>query len=287
MDKSHNRISYDFSHCKSCAATTAAPLYPLRGGQLYRCPACDLHYLDALDDLHGAAATAPLTERLTRLIEGKLADNARLHRARLAFVERHAAVAGAYCLDLGAGVGYYAHLLVQKGATVRGIEPVAQSRAFARQRYGLELSAETIDHPGWQEAARTSFDQVTLWDVIEHVNFPRETLAAAGNVLKPGGWLFLDTPSRDSLYYRISAGICAASQGQNHRLLDTLYSAAPFGHKQIFRPRQLTRLLAETGFEIVTVRGSYPLSWGGGVLNAVFAPLRPHDKIIVACRKAR
>lgn len=278
---------YDFSQCKFCAGKGAAPRYALRGAQLYRCPACDFHYLDRLDDLQGEAATAPLSERVTRLIEGKLADNARLHRARLAFVRRHTAVAGAHCLDIGAGVGQYLHLLAAAGATVRGIEPVAQSRDFARRRFALDLDAEPIEQRAGEGAAGELFDQVTLWDVIEHVNFPRATLAAACHVLKPGGWLFLDTPSRDSLYYRISAGICAASRGQNHRLLDTLYSAAPFGHKQIFRPRQLIRLLVETGFEIVTVRGNYPLSGGGGVLNAVLAPLRPHDKIVIAGRKAR
>lgn len=276
---------YDISRCKLCTGQAATPLYQLKQTVLYRCANCDFRYIDQFDDLNGDAASVPLDARMSQLIEGKLADNARLHHARLAFVCRHAAVAGAYCLDIGAGVGSYMHFLATAGATVCGIEPVASSRAFARQRYALDLSPAPIDHPDWQLSARGIFDQVTLWDVIEHVNYPRATLAAAGNVLKPGGWLFLDTPSRDSLYYWISEQACRSSQGRNHRLLDTLYSAAPFGHKQIFRPRQLTQLIAELGFELVTVQGNYPLPQLGAALNAVIAPLRPQDKIVLACRK--
>ena len=38
-----------------------------------------------------------------------------------------------------------------------------------------------------------SFDVVTMWDVIEHVTNPLETLHAAWRVLRPGGYLVVHT----------------------------------------------------------------------------------------------
>lgn len=282
---------YDFTHCKLCAQPVAVPTYRLKKAMLYRCPACDFHYIDHLDDLT-APDTAELDERACRLIESKLPDNARLHRARLAFVQKHVPPAGSHCLDIGAGVGLYLSLLAAAGATVRGSEPGSVNRAFARQKFSLDLEAPTIDQPFWQEGFLDTFDQATLWDVIEHVNFPRETLASAFTVLKPGGWLFLDTPSRDSFYYRISEFVCRSSKGTNPLFLSTLYSSARYGHKQIFRPRQLKQLLEQIGFEVVTLRGFHDLNlpFGGGlntILNVCAGLLRPKDKIVIACRKPK
>lgn len=281
---------YDFNRCKLCALPSAVKTYRLKSAHLYCCPACDFHYIDQLDDLAQPVEAAVLDERTARLIEAKLVDNARLHRARLGFVKKHAPLNQAQCLDIGTGVGLYPHLLAETGATVRGIEPSSLNRAFAQKKFGLELDPHFIDHPDWQEGARDTFDQATLWDVIEHVNFPRETLAQTFTVLKPGGWLFLDTPSRDSLYYRLSEFVCRSSHGTNPLFLGSLYSSARFGHKQIFRPRQLAQLLSEVGFEIITLQGFHDLDLpvAPGLnrrLNTVAAWVRPQDKIVIACRK--
>ncbi len=281
---------YDFTHCKLCAQPSAVPVYRLKSAVLYRCPDCDFHYIDHLDDLDKPAQAAVLDERTSRLIEAKLADNARLHRARLGFVKKHTTMAGAQCLDIGAGVGFYPHLLADTGASVRGIEPGSLNRDFAKQKFGLDLDPHFIDHPDWQEGTRDTFDQATLWDVIEHVNFPKATLAQTFTVLKPGGWLFLDTPSQDSLYYRISEYVCRSSHGRNPLFLSSLYSSARYGHKQIFRPQQLAQLLKQVGFELVTVKGCHDLNLPvprglNTLINAAAALLRPKDKIVIACRK--
>src|SRR5512133_2686861 len=121
---------HDFTRCKLCAQPSAVPAYRLKSVVLYRCPACDFHYIDHLDDLDKPVQAAVLDERTYRLIEAKLADNARLHRARLGFVKKHTTLEGAQCLDIGAGVGFYPHLLADTGASVRGIEPGSLNRDF-------------------------------------------------------------------------------------------------------------------------------------------------------------
>jgi hypothetical protein len=111
---------------------------------------------------------------------------------------------------------------------------------------------------------------VTLWDVLEHVNFPSETLQNAYNVTKPGGWLFLDTPRRDALYYRLSEWSYRLSGGMNPLFLESLYSPLPYRHKQIFTLRQLVQLVRAIGYSVISLHN-----------NA----LQPQNKMVLVCQR--
>ncbi|MDO9079456.1 MAG: class I SAM-dependent methyltransferase, partial [Desulfuromonadales bacterium] len=206
---------YDFARCKLCGATAASPKYLLKKTTVYACVACDFHYIDHLDSL--PPASPPLDRKAWDYIEGRLPASEKQLRKDLLLVQRHVALSGMHCLDIGAGAGLFAHLLTKAGAVVQGIEPQGVFREFAQRKFGLELHGETIDARYWQEGYANFFDVVTLWDVFEHVNFPVETLQNAYNAIKPGGWLFLDTPRRDALYYRIGEWSYRMSHGTNSR----------------------------------------------------------------------
>ena len=158
----------------------------------------------------------------------------------------------------------------QAEAFVHGIEPQRIFREFAQRKFGITLNGETIDAPHWQQGFAGFFDVVTLWDVLEHVNFPAETLQHAYNVIKPGGWLFLDTPRRDALFYRISEWSYRLSGGANPLLLESIYSPLPFRHKQMFTLRQLLQLVETIGFSVMRMHSSL---------------LQPHNKMVLVCRK--
>ncbi len=184
-------------------------------------------------------------------------------RENMILVKRHISLPGAHCLDIGAGSGQFAHLLTEAGAFVYGIEPQGIFREFAQQKFGIALNKETIDTRHWQKGFAGFFDVATLWDVLEHVNFPAENLKNAYNVIKPWGWLFLDTPRRDTIFYRISEWSYRLSGGANSRLVGSLYSPLPFRHKQIFTHRQLLKLLGKIGFSVASMQSSF---------------FRPHNK---------
>lgn len=264
---------YDFRRCKLCAAFAAGPKYRLKKTTVYVCAACGFHFIDHLDSLPaGPVADAPagLDQKARDYIEGRLPASERQLRKNLLLVERHLPLTGAHCLDIGAGAGLFAHLLANAGAIVRGIEPQGVFREFAQRKFGLTLNSETIDDRHWQQGFAGSFDVVTLWDVFEHVDFPAETLRYACNVLKPGGWLFLDTPRRDALYYRISEWSYRLSGGENSRLLESLYSPLPFRHKQMFTRRQLLDLAGAIGFSVTSIRSPF---------------FRSNSKMVLVCRK--
>jgi 2-polyprenyl-6-hydroxyphenyl methylase/3-demethylubiquinone-9 3-methyltransferase len=259
---------YDFHRCKLCGSDNASPKYRLKKTTLYACAACDFHFIDHLDSL--PPESLPLDRKSRDYIEGRLPGSEKQLRKNLDLVQRHTPLSGMQCLDIGAGAGLFAQLLTEAGAVVQGIEPQGIFREFAQRKFGLTLSGETIDARHWQEDCAGFFDIVTLWDVFEHVNFPVETLQNAFNVLKPGGWLFLDTPRRDALFYRASEWSYRLSSGTNPLLLESLYSPLPFRHKQLFTRRQLLNLMERTGFAVIRTHAS-------------LLPLQ--NRMVLACRK--
>ncbi len=265
--------NYHFKRCKLCGAESASPKYRLKKTAVYVCPVCDFHYINYLDNLPPVVPDETLPEldhKSRSYIESCLPANELQHRTNLQLVKRQTPLSGKQCLDIGAGAGLFAHLLTESGALVQGIEPQAIFRAFAREKFGIELRGETVDADCWQQGFRDFFDLVTLWDVFEHVNFPAELLQQTGNLIKPGGLLVLDTPRRDALYYRISEWSYRLSKGANPLFLESLYSPLPFRHKQIFTLRQLIHLVERTGFTVSSMNSSL---------------FQMHNKMVLVCRK--
>ena len=243
---------YDFSRCKLCGESSAVPKYRLKQMSLYACGSCDFHFIDALDDFPEEKSGASLlTEQARSFIAGQLPQNRIQLNKNLQFIRAHVSLTGRRCLDIGSGAGMFPALLREAGALPDGIEPQQIFREFAQEKFQLDLRRELIDDPCWQHEYADYFDVVTLWDTLEHVNFPAETLKAAGRILKPGGFLFLDTPSRDSFFYRLSEWSYRFSLGNKPLFLNKFYSPKPYRHKQVFTSLQLWTLLENSGITVV------------------------------------
>jgi len=271
MTSSNQADEYNFNQCKLCAAYAASPKYLLKKTTIYACNLCGFHFINYLDSLSPelqADAAKPLDQESWNYIEKRLPASEKQLRKNLLLVKRHLSLTAAHCLDIGAGSGLFAHLLAEAGAFVHGIEPQLIFREFSKKKFDKELVAETIDSEHWQKGYINFFDVVTLWDVIEHVNFPVETLQYAYNIMKPGGLLFLDTPRRDALFYRISEWSYRLSNGSNPLFFESIYSPRPFRHKHIFTLRQLQWLMDKLGFSVVSRRTSFF-----------------QNKMVIVCRK--
>ncbi|MFO7577839.1 MAG: class I SAM-dependent methyltransferase [Pelovirga sp.] len=241
-----------FNRCKLCGAEDAQPRYRLNSGTVYCCPRCDFHFLDHLDGPTGEPCTT-LSDSGRRYIAARIDDGRQLQQLRLQLVAGQRQLRDTLCLDIGAGLGQFVMLLRHCGATALGIEPSALRRAYAAEQFGLDLAAELVDDQVWQSRYGAAFDLVTLWDVIEHVDCPRTTLAGAVALLKPGGLLCLDTPDRDARSYRLSQLSYRLSGGTLPLFLPGFYSSLRYGHKQIFTRRQLSGLLEELGLTLTAL----------------------------------
>src|SRR6185436_6199882 len=146
-------------------------------------------------------------------------------------------------------------------ADVAGIE-LSDSRAqYAKIKHDLEISKYPIESDFWQKGYTNHFDAVTLWDVIEHVNYPFQTLQCAVNVLKPGGLLLIDTPCRDSFYHRFGEFTYRMTRGRYPTFLNAMYSSHLFGHKQIFSTVEMKDLFESVGLEVIDLHKFHELSF--------------------------
>ena len=97
-------------------------------------------------------------------------------------------------LDYGTGTGYFANAMAQKQWTVKAIEKSPQARAFAKERFGLDVDAETA-LPLYEPQ---TFDVITLWHVLEHVEHLNEMWETLHKILKDRGVLIMAVPNPDS-----------------------------------------------------------------------------------------
>ncbi len=265
---------YNFQRCKLCGETAAEPTYSLSDSTIYVCRCCDFHFLNRLDCLsEKSSGQEHLNEKSRHYIESRMDENHHLHQNRLAFIASYLHLSQCEALDIGAGLGQFQRLLNNRGARTMGIEPSSLRRTYAWEKLGLDLHGELVESDYWQTRFIQHFDLITLWDVIEHVDFPHQTLESAIKLLKPGGILCLDTPSREVFPYRFSQKLYRLSGGKIGLFLPSFYSTVRYGHKQIFTQQQLSELLERSGLEIIS-----SVSSGTGKLFS-------NSKIVLAGRK--
>ena len=268
----------NFCRCKLCGEVEAAAQYKLPETVVYVCPRCDLHFIDYRDaPSPGENGGTGLDDRGRRYIEERLPATETSISLQIGLLTRYLALSQARCLDIGAGSGQFLHRLVDAGAQGEGIEPSRLRRQFAAEKFALRLSPEPIENPCWQEKFHGYFDAVTLWEVIEHVNDPLATARGACNVLKPGGWLFLETHSRAVPAYSLSEWSYRLSRGRCPLFLGNFYTPTLFGHKQIFTKAQIALLVKKSGFEVIFQGGFFP--------DAKAPMLKKRDNIILVARK--
>ncbi len=307
MSTPESEKNYNFARCKNCngkAMVKYAITWTDAPNRIYECSECGIHYLDYLDnDADPDTPPAQLSDKDFAYIDTLLQSNEERFRWQSELVSRYLSEDSPKILDIGSGGGKFLALMREKGATPMGIEPNGVRVAFARDKYGIELDQHLVDHGYWQRGHSASIDIASLWDVIEHVNFPKKVLEDATNLLRPGGYLFIDTPTRDSIYYRLGALSYRISGGRWPFLLRAMYSPTPFAHKQIFTGRQLTKLLESVGMNVVRVECFHELSFPYGfylrnllgserlanmlvpLVRMFFVLFRVRNKMLIVARK--
>ena len=98
-------------------------------------------------------------------------------------------------IDVGAGDGVFVQQALIAGFDAYGVEPSPVGAHAANARCGERrvvcglLANSTAD---------ATYDIVTSWDVIEHVEDPLGLLISAAAHLRPGGWLVVETGNYQS-----------------------------------------------------------------------------------------
>jgi SAM-dependent methyltransferase len=138
----------------------------------------------------------------TEKYEAETAQRRTTAALHLRMVKRKVTSMAPLLLDVGCGSGLLLDLAARAGWKIVGVEPSANFFQAAQKLLAGrgQLVNATLQQAG---LAPYSFDVVTAWDVIEHVNDPAEFVDLCAQLLKPGGFLFMKAPDIDSLQARL------------------------------------------------------------------------------------
>ena len=187
---------------------------------------------------------------------------------------------GGDVLELGAGSGNVALSLLAGGLACRSYtaSETSQVRLEGLRRRLADPRARVacIDAEQIPEVLTQSFDAVIMVALIEHLVDPVAALKQIRQVLRPGGFLYLDTPNvaRWTRRLKLLAGRFPSTSSREEGLVG--YDGQPLalhddGHLHYFTWRSLERLLLERcGFASVerhpyALAGRWPARAGDGL----------------------
>src|SRR5262249_5028972 len=113
---------------------------------------------------------------------------------------KHLPPPGSTVLDIGTPGGAFLDSATRFGYDAWGMEPSRYLVAKGKER-GMKIEQGVIENHSF---AKSSFDMVTLWDVLEHVPDPRQALIRIRELLKPGGILLINYPDIDTWQARLA-----------------------------------------------------------------------------------
>ncbi|MCP9451783.1 MAG: class I SAM-dependent methyltransferase [Nitrospira sp.] len=162
-------------------------------------------------------------------------------------------------LDVGSGGGEFAYLLHLLGHRVHGIEPNRGYAEYSIGEYGLTVTVGFVQDVIFPSA---SFDVVTIWHVLEHMEDPGAVLARLGSWLKPDGRVVVEVPNVEAT--------CQAPKNTFHE-----------AHLYNFNVLTLRRLAKKQGLREVR----HVISRDGGNITMVFArdgsPLATQAELVI------
>ena len=124
-------------------------------------------------------------------------------------------------LDIGCGVGDFLHTMEQHGWDCTGVEPSEDAKVIAKKRIkGQLLSSEEQEN-----LPDSSFDLITMWHVLEHVDDIRWQIQQLHRLCKPGGRIIIALPnykSYDGQYYKAEWAAYDVPRHLNHFNKETL-----------------------------------------------------------------
>jgi 2-polyprenyl-3-methyl-5-hydroxy-6-metoxy-1,4-benzoquinol methylase len=279
--------------CSSCGSPRIRRRYRLARFEVFACDDCTVqfrHPLPSAAELH-AMYEDPRYHASQYFDEpGPRSPELRIFRRGLADLAELVPVGR--LLDVGCARGTFLALARAAGWQAEGIELSHRHVELARER-GLTVFEGDIATAALPAG---SYQAVTMWDVLEHVNDPAAVLASARRLLAPGGVLLVFTIDSTSLFNVAGDVLFGVTGGRAVRPLELLYDAR---HNHYFTRAALVRVLGDAGFHVERWRTdraylgrwvSEPAPWylfaGGFLLDVASLLVRRPYRRTAYCRTA-
>lgn len=236
---------------------------PVPGPKRYdviRCDACTVAVSDPIpsDDVLAEYYAAYEPTELSSYRTGELVAANRPIARHL--VERARLVSSApVFLDYGYGAGAFIKAAGNEGATVYGAEFSGQNIDQLQRDLAYTSAHRHVfdlrEDPNL-DAVDEAFHCITLFQVIEHMQHPRQLLCRLRQLQPSGGFVYLECPNQDSTFYRVKNLVRHVVNRSN-----MFGGVSPPQHIYGFNRKSLSRLLEAAGYMVEEV-GDYPFGDG-------------------------
>jgi SAM-dependent methyltransferase len=226
-------------------------MYALPEFEVVECRTCSAAFINApIENGQGFAIEYGLTT------DPVLAAKARKDFQELKSVLLRSGAAGVHrlcLLDIGCGIGSFLLGPAQEGWPVAGLELSSSAAQYAGEERGLNVQPGSIEDGTSFPSAQ--FDVITMYGVIEHLRHPRKALDECARLLKPQGFLVIQTPNGNGLMRRAGQLIYRATDGLLRFQVKEFFQMGG-GHSVCFNRRSIDILLATAGFSVISIRQS-------------------------------
>lgn len=214
--------------------------------RVVQCRTCSLVYRNPQERPHELREIYERVEGMDPPVLETLYENQR--RSYRAQARRLTRVAGATGtgLEVGSYVGGFLAAARERGWRFEGVDVNGAAAAFAR-RHGHQVTIGTIE----DVPAGRRFDAVAIWNCLDQLPDPRQTVRRARAMLAPHGVVAIRVPNGDA-YARWRRAAVRASLARTVLAHNNLLT---FPYRFGFTLRSLTRLLRDAGLRIVKVHG--------------------------------
>lgn len=229
-----------FKRCHICESVRLHYLFSISGHRVVCCDDCRFVFLNPqpsdaeLDKIYGGDYfLGGGSEEQQRAVHEIKHATARLYLAEIA---RYRGPEPGSLLEVGCGMGEFLAEAESAGWNVAGVEYSSNSCEQARK--GLKRGTISCGELTQAALPGGSFDLCVLADVIEHVRAPLAFLREVHRLLKPGGTVFIATPTLDSW---------------SARLMGMNWMEFKPEHLCYFDRRSIQTALSKTGFRQVVI----------------------------------
>lgn len=163
-------------------------------------------------------------------------------------------------LDIGCGVGDFLHTAETHGWDCIGVEPSEDAKAIAQKRMkGKIISSEELE-----TLSDGSFDLITMWHVLEHVDDLKWQIAQLQRLVKSSGRVVIALPNYKSY------------DGQYYKELWAAYDVPR--HLNHFNRNTLTKIFKTSGLELIKMD---KLKWDAYYISYLSEQYKHHSLPLV------
>lgn len=134
-------------------------------------------------------------------------------------------------IDVGCGIGFFLSVAKQRGWEVYGTEYTDEAVKICSAK-GIEMKKGSLNPENYPP---DFFDVVTSFQVIEHINTPKDEIKKFNQILRSGGVCYITTPNIKSVV---------------HSYLGNQWNVICYPeHLSYFSPKTLAKTFRECGFK--------------------------------------